>query len=103
MLMYVRFLLTAQVDVSVELLGVLEKWVRVGARPWWMATGEARGMEEQSEVGDVAPPPSSCTPLSALRAEGTARVESGHGLGARRGSWSVQDFVNHYPEFSFFS
>ena len=65
--MYVRFLLTAQVDVSVELLGVLEKWVRVGARPWWMGTGGAGGVEEQSEVGDVAPPPSSCTPLSALR------------------------------------
>ena len=48
--------------MSVELLGVLEKWVRVGARPWWMGTGGVRGMEEQSEGGDAAPPPSSCTP-----------------------------------------
>ena len=52
-LTYVRFLLTAQVDVSVELLGVLEKWVRVGARPQWMGTGRARDMEEQSEAGDT--------------------------------------------------
>lgn len=34
-LLYVRFLLTAQVDVPVELLGVLEIGRRVRARPWW--------------------------------------------------------------------
>lgn len=74
MLPYVRFLLTAQVDVSVELLGVLEKWVRVGARPRWMGTGGARAMEEQSEGGDAAPPPSSCT--LPLRPQGQATFKA---------------------------
>lgn len=74
MLPYVRFLLTAQVDVSVELLGVLEKWVKVGARPRWMGTGGARATEEQSEGGGAAPPPSSCT--LPLRPQGQATFKA---------------------------
>ena len=61
--------------MSVELLGVLEKWVRVGARPQWMGTGRARDMEEQSEAGDVAPPPSSCTPPLCPQGQDTFKAD----------------------------
>lgn len=58
--------------MSVELLGVLEKWVKVGARPRWMGTGGARATEEQSEGGGAV---YLLPPVPSLRPQGQATLK----------------------------